>query len=60
MKIIIVFITLAATGLLSAADSPANAKANPTTVKIDNFSFTPQTLTVRAGTTVTWNPERTR
>ena len=24
-------------------------------VKIDNFSFTPQTVTIRAGTTVTWN-----
>ena len=23
-------------------------------VKIDNFSFTPQTVTIRAGTTVTW------
>jgi plastocyanin len=24
-------------------------------VSIDNFTFTPQTLTVKAGTTVTWN-----
>ena len=24
-------------------------------MSIDNFTFTPQTLTVKAGTTVTWN-----
>lgn len=34
---------------LAAADS-----TKPKEVKIDNFSFTPQTLTVHAGTTVTW------
>jgi Icc protein len=28
--------------------------ANENVVKIDNFSFTPQSLTVKAGTTVTW------
>lgn len=30
------------------------AAAAETTVKIDNFTFTPQRLTVKAGTTVTW------
>jgi len=35
----------------AAAD---NQSASVTQVKIDNFSFTPQTLTVTAGTTVTW------
>jgi len=41
--------SLLAAGLLSAdADGPAGA------VSIDNFTFTPQTLTVKAGTTVTW------
>ena len=35
---------------LSAAD---NAPA-PVAIKIDNFSFTPQTTTVAAGTQVTW------
>jgi amicyanin len=32
-------------------DQPA---APPAAVKIDNFSFTPQTLTIYVGTTVTW------
>jgi plastocyanin len=35
--------------LLLGAAAPA-----PTVVKIDNFTFAPATLTVRAGTTVTW------
>jgi plastocyanin len=34
----------------SAADNAASAVA----IKIDNFSFAPQTLTVPAGTQVTW------
>jgi plastocyanin len=38
-----------ATGMLFArAESPSS------TVSIDNFSFSPKTLTVKAGTTVTW------
>ena len=41
-----------------AVTRPAVAKAGDqralAEVKIDNFSFTPQTLTVAAGTTVTW------
>ena len=36
----------------AALDS--QTKAESTEVKIDNFSFGPQTLTVPAGTTVTW------
>jgi amicyanin len=32
----------------------ARAEAPATAVSIDNFTFTPQTLTVKAGTTVTW------
>lgn len=35
----------------AAAESPAAAE---NTVKIDNFTFGPQSLTVKAGTTVTW------
>jgi amicyanin len=35
----------------SSNDRPT---AVPAVVKIDNFSFEPQTLTVPAGTTVTW------
>ena len=34
--------------LVARAASPATA------VSIDNFTFTPQSLTVKAGTTVTW------
>ena len=33
------------------------AAASPATVKIDNFAFAPATLTVTAGTTVTWKNE---
>jgi plastocyanin len=54
MKQIIAFITVAAAAMLLAADPPAGAKASPVMVKIDNFSFTPQTLTVHVGTKVTW------
>lgn len=59
-----VFAVLAATiGLLAFATpgkingrSPLSVqeKASATEVKIDNFSFSPTTLTVASGTTVTW------
>jgi amicyanin len=39
---------LAASVLVAAAQSPASA------VAVDNFTFNPQSLTVKAGTTVTW------
>lgn len=39
---------LAGSVLVAGAVSPA------TVVSIDNFTFAPQTLTVKAGTTVTW------
>ena len=40
---------------LAVIDSTlADSDARPAEVRIDNFSFTPQTLTVRAGTKVTW------
>ena len=34
--------------------SANNASANPNEIVIENFSFEPATLTVNAGTTVTW------
>jgi plastocyanin len=34
---------------------PTGAHAEETKVTIDNFTFTPAELTVKAGTTVTWN-----
>jgi plastocyanin len=44
--------------LLAAASSSAAANAQPSAatagVKIDNFVFGPQTITVPVGTTVTW------
>jgi len=39
---------LAGGALIARAQSPASA------VSIDNFTFNPQQLTVKAGTTVTW------
>ncbi len=48
------FTALASTGLMApAAVAAAPAPAGPT-VKIDNFVFGPETLTVAVGTTVTW------
>jgi plastocyanin len=39
--------------------SPGSAatSANSAAVRIDNFNFTPATLTITAGTTVTWKNE---
>jgi plastocyanin len=42
-------------GLLAAAIAVASpARAADTEVKIDNFTFNPQQITVKAGTTVVW------
>ncbi len=52
---IISLITLAALSILSPVTLPAEGgKMNSNQVTIDNFSFTPQTLTVPVGTKVTW------
>ena len=53
------------TGLLAAAlpeltaagEAVVAAAASPATVTIDNFAFAPATMTVTAGTTVTWKNE---
>ena len=37
-----------------AGKAAAQAAANPAAVRIDNFNFTPLTLVVAPGTTVTW------
>jgi plastocyanin len=42
---------LAGSGRVAANDQPSAAQA---AIKIDNFVFGPQTVTVAAGTTVTW------
>ena len=41
-------------GSSSVKASNGNSSAAPAEVKIDNFSFGPQTVTVPVGTTVTW------
>ena len=43
--------------LTAAGGAVVKAAASPVTVTIDNFAFTPGTLTVTAGTTVTWKNE---
>ena len=43
--------------LTAAGEAVVAAAASPATVDIDNFSFAPATLTVTAGTTVTWKNE---
>jgi amicyanin len=41
-------------GMAAAQSSSFRNVADSNEVKIDNFSFTPKSLTVKAGTTVTW------
>ncbi len=43
-----------ALGLLLGDNLYAQKKVEPNQVQIDNFSFTPHTLTVQQGATVTW------
>ena len=51
MPVMIALLLLAGSPSVTAADQPAAAN---TEVKIDNFSFGPQTVTVPVGATVTW------
>jgi len=51
MPVMIGLLLLVGSSSIRAADQPAAANAE---VKIDNFSFGPETLTVAVGTTVTW------
>jgi plastocyanin len=51
MPVMIVMLLL----LVGSSSARANDQPSATAeVKIDNFSFTPQTLTIAVGTTVTW------
>ena len=43
--------------LTAAGEAVVTAAASPVAVQIDNFAFAPATLTVTAGTTVTWKNE---
>ena len=49
--VIAIVLLLAGSPIVTANDRPSPANAG---VKIDNFSFGPQTITVPVGTTVTW------
>jgi plastocyanin len=40
--------------LTAAGEAVVKAAASPAAVQIDNFHFAPATLTITAGTTVTW------
>jgi plastocyanin len=48
---IVMLLLLGGSSSARANDQPSAATAE---VKIDNFSFTPHTLTIAVGTTVTW------
>jgi len=64
-RIVLLLGAVGVTGLLAAAlpeltaagEAVVAAAASAPTVKIDNFTFAPATLTVTAGTTVTWKNE---
>ena len=49
--VMIAALLLAGSPSVTASDEPSAANAE---VKIDNFSFAPETLTVAVGATVTW------
>ncbi len=51
MPVMVLLLLFAGSPSVRAADQPSAATAE---VKIDNFSFGPQTLTVPVGATVTW------
>jgi plastocyanin len=51
MPVMTVMLLVGGSPTVSASDQ---SSAAPAEVKIDNFSFGPQTLTVHVGTTVTW------
>jgi len=45
---------IAASGLRMASAADSSATSSALQVQIDNFSFTPQEIRVKAGTTITW------
>ena len=48
------YFAISALLMLAATTSASDQRASAGQVKIDNFSFEPQVLTVPAGATVTW------
>jgi len=53
-KILLLAAALAAAPVVAFAGDTATAATNPTVVEIHNMKFNPATLTVAAGTKVTW------
>jgi plastocyanin len=51
---VLVALQFAAYAQSASAAAGQDAKTNTVDVKIDNFSFTPAAVTIRAGTTVKW------
>jgi len=47
-------LVLVAVSLLQPTNVRSEDKSSPTEVRVDNFSFGPETLTVPANSTVTW------
>lgn len=47
-------LVLVAVSLLQPTNARSEDKPSPTEVRVDNFSFGPETLTVPANSTVTW------
>ena len=54
MKKLMICLTASAWVFWAATAGAGGSPRPEETVKIDNFSFIPDTLTVKAGTTVTW------
>ena len=54
MAILLAALVLAARPASTFGATPENKSASDVAVKIDNFSFSPATITVPAGTTVRW------
>ena len=51
---VVAALALAQGTMPSSAATPADKPASSSMVKIDNFSFGPATITIPAGSTVTW------
>jgi plastocyanin len=54
MAVLLAALVLATRPANTFAATPDDKSASEVTVKIDNFSFSPATITVAAGTTVRW------
>ena len=51
---VVIALSLLLTGIVTLYATPQEKQPSSAEVKIDNFSFGPQTVTIPAGTTVTW------